>query len=115
MWCQATGNAHHSSEPSKACPAARGRMFRWRTNIQAIAVPPINVAGTSTGFGQCKAAKIAPATELASQRLSMSDASRFVKKELSATCCIRQNAKYANILPNERKLGGGITAWPSSG
>src|SRR5260370_38792355 len=102
MWCHAMGKDHQSSEPSKACPAARGIMFRWRANIQAIAVPPIKVAGTSTGFGQCKAAKIAPANEVASQRRSMSEASRFVKKELSATCCVKQKAKYVHILPKER-------------
>src|SRR5260370_35367177 len=101
MWCQATGKVHQSSEPSKACPAARGIIFRSRMNIQAIAVPPIKVAGTSTGFGQCKAAKIAPATELASQRRSMSDASRFVRKELSAICCIRQNQKKRPYHPEE--------------
>ena len=77
-------------------------MFRWRANIHVMAVPPIKVAGTSTGFGQCKAAKSAPATELASQRRLMSEASRFISKELSAICCIKQKAKYAHILPKER-------------
>ena len=33
-----------------------------------MAVPPINVKGTSIGFGQCRALKIAPAIALASQR-----------------------------------------------
>src|ERR1019366_3335995 len=55
MWCHAIGNAHDISKPSRACPAARGRRFRTRANILAMAAPPMNVSGTSTGFGQWSA------------------------------------------------------------
>jgi hypothetical protein len=43
-----------------------------------------------------------PAITLAAQRWLMSDASRFMRREFSAICCNRQNAKYAHRRPKER-------------
>ena len=77
-------------------------MFRMRANIQAMAVPPMQVSGTSTGLGQWSAEKMAPAMMLASQRRLINDTSRFISKEFSAICCISQKVKYSHNRPNER-------------
>jgi hypothetical protein len=93
-WCHASGNAHHTSAPKNACPNASGKMFRSVPNSQAIAVPPTNVSGTSTGFGQCKAPNNTPATRAAGPNFSNAANNRFVKNEFSPTCCNKQNARY---------------------
>ena len=99
-WCHASGNAHQTSAPRMACPRVSGRMLRSRANNQAMAVPPMRVSGTSTGFGQCSALNINPATTAAEDGFSKAASSRFVKKEFRATCCSRQKAKY----PTKRRL-----------
>src|SRR6516225_8792066 len=93
-WCQARGKAHHTSEPRIAWPNVNGKMFRSFENSQAIPAPPINVKGTSTGFGQCNTPKIVAATRTAFSGFSNAASSRFVRNELSATCWRRQNARY---------------------
>src|ERR1700680_2153145 len=96
------GNAHQTSEPSSDWPTASGRMFRSHKNNHAIAVLATNVKGRSTGFGQCKALKIAPASKPASQRRLRRETRRFVKRELRAICCTRQKRKEVHSRPNER-------------
>ena len=91
-WCQATGKAHHTSAPRIAWPSVNGRMFRAVPKSQAIATPPTNVSGTNTGFGQCNAAKITPATTAADRGFSNARSRRFITNEFSPTCCNRQNA-----------------------
>lgn len=87
------GNAHHTKAPNIACPSASGSMFRSLANNHAIATPPTNVKGTSTGFGQCKAAKITPATPAAGTGLSNARSSRFITSEFNPTCCNKQKAR----------------------
>ena len=98
-WCHASGNAHHTSAPRMACPRANGRIFRSFANSHAMPVPPTNVKGTSTGFGQCNAANTMPATNAATSGFWNAASSRLVTKEFSPTCCSRQNARYP---PNRR-------------
>ena len=87
------GNAQETSIPRSTCPKTSGRMFRTRPNIHAIAVPPKNVSGTSTGFGQWHIAKISPVRAAAAHSLRTSDIMRLCSSELSATCCSKQNPK----------------------
>jgi hypothetical protein len=68
-------------------------MLRTRPNIQAMAAPPRNVRGTSTGFGQWHAAKIIPVSPAACHSFFMSDSILLCRSELRATCCNTQNAK----------------------
>lgn len=68
-------------------------MFRSVANNHAIATPPTNVSGTSTGFGQCNAANTTPDSNAAGTGFSNAANSRFVKNEFSPTCCSKQNAR----------------------
>jgi len=113
-WCHAIGNAHHTSAPKIACPSASGKIFRSRANSHAIAAPPTNVSGTSTGFGQCSAANKTPPSSAAGTGFPNAASKRFVKNEFSPTCCNTQNAKYPTNFRGSLKCVGNRCSIPKN-
>lgn len=61
-------------------------MLRWRANSQAITLPPTNVNGSSTGFGQWHTAKMNPVSSEEVQGGVTSNIIRLFSREFSATC-----------------------------
>src|SRR6267378_3676613 len=73
-------------------------MLRSRAKSQAMAHPPIQVRGISTGLGQWSAAKIVPAIREAPAGRISAARSRLVTQEFNPTCWSKQK----NIYPKKR-------------
>src|SRR5712692_720263 len=74
-------------------PERERKHVAFAAKSQDITTPPANVIGTRTGFGQCSAPKMAPATRQALQRDGKAVRRRLVRYDCSAPCCSKQNAR----------------------